>query len=221
MFAIVLSTLLAQAAPAYLASCPAQAGHVTFQAPFIAPDTGVHPTNRRARFFLDVGSDGSVRRASLVETSGDATFDGEAAEAAKNFRFAPPTEGCISTSSVVPEDFDVSLITLARPPVGATGVPMVPTPAPASVVAVCSSTPLAQLKGMGAADTRQAPGTVDIDVGLDANAHVTSAKIAKPSGNAKTDATALALAHDAEYELVIAPGCKPQKTLYQLELTFH
>jgi len=220
MFAIVLSTLLAQAAPAYLASCPAQAGHVTFQAPFIAPDTGVHPTNRRARFFLDVGSDGNVRRAELVESSGDATFDGEAAEAAKNFRFAPPTQGCISTSSVVPEDFDVSLITLAHP-VGANGVSVVPTQAPASVVAVCSSLPLAQLKGIDAADTRQAPGTVDIDVGLDANAHVTSAKIAKPSGNAKTDATALGLAHDAAYELVIAPGCKPAKTVYRLELTFH
>jgi TonB family protein len=122
---------------------------------------------------------------------------------------------------VAPEDFDVALITLARPAVGATGVPMVPTQAPASAVAVCGSTPLAQLKGMGAADTRQAPGTVDIDVGLDANAHVTSAKIAKPSGNPRTDATALALAKDAEYELVLAPGCKPQKTVYPLELTFH
>jgi TonB family protein len=120
---------------------------------------------------------------------------------------------------VAPEDFDVSLITLAHP-VGANGVSVVPTQAPASAVAVCSA-PLAQLTGMGAADTRQAPGTVDIDVGLDANAHVTSAKIAKPSGNPRTDATALALAKDAEYELVLAPGCKPQKTVYPLELTFH
>ncbi|MGA2394777.1 MAG: energy transducer TonB [Candidatus Lustribacter sp.] len=221
MFAIVLSTLLAQAAPAYLASCPAQAGRVTFQAPFIAPDSGVHPTNRRARFFLDVGSDGNVRRAVLVETSGDATFDGEAAEAAKNFRFAPPTQGCISTSSVVPEDFDVSLITLVRPPVGPTGVPQIPANAPASAVAVCSSTPLAQLKGIDAADTRQAPGTVDIDVGLSAAAKVTSAKIAKPSGNPRTDATALALAHDAEFELMLEPGCSARPTVYRLELTFH
>jgi TonB family protein len=220
MFAIVLSTLLAQAAPAYLAACPAQAGHVTFTAPFSAPDTGVHPTNRRARFFLDVGSDGNVRRTVLVESSGDATFDGEAAVAAKAFRFAPPTQGCISTSSVVPEDFDVSLITLVRPVPGATGNPQVPTPAPASAVAVCS-VPLAELKGIDAADTRQAPGTVDIDVGLDASGRVTSAKLAKPSGNAKTDATAVSLAHDAQYALVVPPGCKPQATVYRLELTFH
>jgi TonB family protein len=221
MLAIVLSTLLAQAAPAYLASCPAQAGHVILAAPFVPPDSGVHPTNRRARFFLDVGSDGNVRRAVLVETSGDPTFDGDAAEAAKNFHFAPPTQGCISTSSVVPEDFNVALITLVRPGAGPTGVPQLPASAPASAVAVCSTPPLAQLKGIDAADTRQAPGTVDIDVGLDANAHVTSTKIAKPSGNAKTDATALALAHDAEYELVVAPGCQPAKTVYRLELSFH
>lgn len=220
MFAIALSTLLAQAAPAYLASCPAQAGHVTFQEPFVAPDTGVHPTNRRARFFLDIGSDGNVRRAVLVESSGDPAFDNQAAAAAKLFRFAPPTQGCISTSSVAPEDFDVSLITLARPATVAGAAPAVPTQAPAGAVAVCGA-PLAQLKGIDAADTRQAPGTVDIDVGLDANAHVTSVKLAKPSGIAKTDATALSLAKDATYELVVAPGCKPQATVYRLELTFH
>ena len=56
---------------------------------------------------------------------------------------------------------------------------------------------------------------------MDAAAHVTSVKLAKPSGNAKTDATALSLAHDAAYELVIAPGCKPEKTVYRLELSFH
>lgn len=221
MFAIVLSTLLAQAAPAYLAACPAQAGHVVFQVPFVAPDTGVHPTNRRARFFLDVGSDGNVRRAVLVESSGDATFDNEAAAAARSIRFAPPTQGCISTSSVVPQDYDVSLITLVRPAAGAPGAPQVPTPPPASAVAVCSTAPLAQLKTLDVADTRQAPGTVDIDVSLDANAHVTGVKLAKSSGNAKTDATALALARDAGYELMVAPGCKPARTVYPLELTFH
>ena len=220
MLAIVFSTLLAQAAPAYLASCPAQQGAVLFHPPFTAPDN-VHPTNRRARFFLDLGSDGRIRRVVLVESSGDATFDTDALEAAKNYRFAPPTQGCISTSSVVPEDFDVSLITLARPAPGTTGIPELPTSPPASAVAVCSTTPLAQLTGLGAPDTRQAPGTVDIDLGLDAAAHVTSAKIATSSGNAKTDANALALARDAEFQLMLEPGCSARRTIYRLELTFH
>ena len=212
MLAIALSTLLAQAAPAYLAACPAQEAKVTFTAPVIAPD-GIHPTNRRARFFLDLGSDGRIRHVALVESSGDSAFDSAALNAAENFRFAPPTQGCISTSSVVPEDFNVPLLALARPVPGASGVPGVvtlPSTQPGSAVAICTA-PFVQLKGLDIPDTRQAPATVEVTVALDAAAHVTSAKLAKSSGNAKTDAFAVTSAKDAVYSFLLAPGCPPRR----------
>jgi TonB family protein len=222
MFALLLSTLVAQAAPAYLAACPAQEAKVLFTAPVIAPD-GIHPTNRRARFFLDLGSDGRIRHVTLVETSGDSTFDSAALNAAQNFRFAPPTQGCISTSSVVPEDFNVPLLALARPVPGASGAPGVvtlPSALPASAVAICGA-PSVQLKGLDVPDTRQAPGTVEVAVALDASARVTSVKLAKSSGNAKTDAVAVSSAKDAGYAFLLAAGCPAKATTYQLELTYH
>lgn len=220
MLAFVLSTLLAQAgAPAYLSACPAQPGRVLYQAPVIAPDN-IHPTNRRARYFLDLGSDGRIRRVALVESSGDPAFDAAALDAAKNFRFAPPTQGCISTSSVVPEDFSVPLISLARPVPGSTGPVELPSVKPANEVAICVA-PFVSLSGIDVPDTRQPPGTVALDVGLDASAHVTSAKLAKSSGNAKLDAFAVAAARSAQYAFTLPPGCAPKATTYVLELTFH
>jgi len=220
MFAFVLSALVvAQGAPAYLAACPADPGHLIEKAPVLAPDD-IHPTNRRAAFFLDVGSDGTVRHAALSESSGDGTFDAAALMAAQHFRFAPPTQGCISTSSVVPEEFNVPLLALARPAAGGSGAIVLPSTPPESAVAICT-TPFARLTGLDAPDTRQAPGTVAIDVGLDAAAHVTSVKLAKPSGNAKTDATGIAEARDAQYAFMLPPGCRPKATVYRLELTFH
>jgi TonB family protein len=222
MFALILSTLVAQAAPAYLAACPAQEAKVLFTAPVIAPD-GIHPTNRRARFFLDLGSDGRIRHVGLVESSGDSAFDSAALDAAQHFRFAPPTQGCISTSSVVPEDFNVPLLALARPVPGSSGGPgtmTLPTAPPASAVAICGP-PFVQLKGLDVPDARQPPGTVEVDVALDASAHVTSAKLAKSSGNPKTDAIAVASAKDAGYGFLLAAGCAPKATTYRLELTYH
>ena len=95
MFAFMLATLIAQAGPAYLASCPASDARVLATSTPIVGDN-IHPTNRRARFLLDVGSNGELRRTALIESSGDATFDQAALEAAQRFRFAPPTQGCIS-----------------------------------------------------------------------------------------------------------------------------
>ena len=217
MFAFILATLLAAAGePAYLASCPASDTRVLGTSSPIVPDN-IHPSNRRARLLLDIGSDGELRRAALTESSGDGVFDAAALDAAKRFRFAAPTQGCISTSTVVPEEFNVPLLALARPAGGA-GSPMVLPSTPAE--AICPA-PFVRLTGLDVPDQRQAPGSVDIDVALDAAAHVTSVKLAKPSGNARTDAAATSAARDAQYAFTLPPGCRPQATTYRLELTYH
>jgi hypothetical protein len=46
-------------------------------------------------------------------------------------------------------------------------------------------------------------------------------KLAKPSGNARTDAAGLSAARSAQYAFTLPPGCKPQATTYRLELTYH
>ena len=138
---LVLSHLLvAQATPAYLASCPAEPGRLVTPAIFIPPND-VHATNRRARFFIDLGSDGRVRRAAVVESSGDPHFDG-AAQAAlmSSAKYAPPEQNCISSSSVTMESFNVPLISLVTPaPAGASAPPAIPTSAPAASIAICAA----------------------------------------------------------------------------------
>jgi TonB family protein len=222
MFAFVLASLIAAAGePAYLASCPAaEETRVLATSTPIARDN-IHPTNRRVRLYIDVGSDGRVRHVAMVESSGDAVFDAAALEAAGRFRFAPQTQACISTSTFVPETFDVPLISLARPVPGSTsGALALPSTLPQSAVAICS-TPVVELKGLDIPDSRQAPGTAAVDVGLDAAAHVTSVKLATSSGNAKTDATATEEARGAQYAFTPLPGCQPKPAVYRLELTFH
>lgn len=220
MFAFVLSTLIAAAAePAYLASCPDQQARVISTSEPIAPDN-IHPTNRRVRLLLDLGSDGRLRHAAITESSGDATFDAAAIDAAGRFRFSPPTQGCISASSVVPENFNVPLLTLVRPAPNGSGPPVLPSTQPENAIAICT-TSFVQLTGMDVPDERQTPGTVAIDVALDANAHVTGAKLVSSSGHPKTDAAGVAAAHDAEYAFALPPGCRPKPTTYRLELTFH
>jgi TonB family protein len=219
MFAFFLSTLIAAAGePAYLASCPAEQTRVISTSTPIAPDD-IHPTNRRVRLLLDLGSDGRLRHAGIVESSGDAVFDAAAVDAAGRFRFAPPTQGCISTSSVVPEDFNVPVLALARPNPSGSGPPILPTSAPESQIAICT-TSFVQLTGLDIPDERQTPGTVAIDVGLDAAAHVTSSKLASSSGHAKTDAAGVEAARDAQYAFTLPPGCRPKPTVYRLELTY-
>jgi TonB family protein len=222
MFALLFAPLLAAATagmPAYAAACPERNAQMLAGAMLVPPD-GIHPTNRRARFLLDLGSDGRIRRAALVESSGDAAFDGAALKAAGRIVFAPSSQGCISPSSVVPESFDVPLIVLAHPAANPSGPPVLATAPPAADVTICAA-PFVQLNGIGLPDTRQAPGTVTIDVRLDAAARVIGVQLAKPSGNKTTDATALALARDAEYAFEPQPGCGPKPTTYPLELTFH
>ena len=219
MFAFFLATLVAAAgAPAYLAACPAQETRVLSTSSPVAPDN-IHPTNRRVRFLLDLGSDGRLRHAAMTESSGDAVFDAAALDAVGRFRFAPPAQGCISTSSVVPEEFNVPLLALVKPAPGGSGVPVLPSAAPESAVAICG-TPFVQLTGLDVPDQRQAPGTVAIDVGLNTAAKVTSVKLAHSSGNPKTDAAGTEAARDAQYAFTLPPGCRPQPTTYRLELTY-
>jgi TonB family protein len=213
----VLAGLIAAAGePAYLTSCPASDTRVLATSSPVVGDS-IHPTNRRARLLLDIGSDGELRRAALTESSGDGAFDAAALDAAKRFRFAAPTQGCISTSTVVPEEFNVPLLALARPAGGA-GSPMVLPSATAESICPAS---FVRLTGLDVPDQRQPPGTVDLDVALDAAAHVTGVKLAKPSGNARTDAAGLAAARSAQYAFTLPPSCKPQATTYRLELTYH
>jgi TonB family protein len=219
MLAFVLSSLVAAAAPAYPDSCPQSDARVLVGAVLNPPDS-IHPTNRRARFLLDVGSDGRVRRAAMTESSGDATFDADALAAAKQMTFVPPQEACLSPSSVAPESFDVPLLALARPAPGGSGPPVLPTSAPAADLTICAA-PFVELTGLDVPDKRPAPGTVAIDVRLDASAHVVGAQLAHSGGNAQTDAAALAMARGGEYAFAPQPGCPPKPTTYQLELTYH
>jgi TonB family protein len=222
MLPLVLATLIAAAGePSYLASCPASDTRVLATSAPVVPDN-VRPTNRRARFFLDIGSQGELRRADMTESSGDAVFDAAALDAAKRFRFAPPTQGCISTSTVMAEEFNVPLLALARPAGGAnaSGPAVLPSSQPESAIAICTA-PFVRLTGLDVPDQRQAPGTVQIDVALDATARATAVKLAKSSGNAKTDAAATAAARSGQYAFALPPGCKPQATTYRLELTYH
>ncbi len=152
MFALFLATIVAAGQPVTAAACPASQTRVLLTSEPIAPE-GIHPTNRRVRLLLDVGSEGELRRAAIVESSGDAVFDAATLDAAKRFRFAPQTQGCISTSSVVPEDFNVPLISLVRPVPGSTGPAEIPSMAPAA--AICGA-PFVQLTGLDIPDLRQA-----------------------------------------------------------------
>jgi TonB family protein len=209
MLAFALAHVIAAAADS---ACGADTpAHVTVPAVFSAPDgPNIHTTNRRVRFLIDIGSDGRERRVAMVESSGDVTVDAAGLAAVHNMRFAPPLQNCISTPSVAPESFNVSLITLATPAPGANAAP----------AAICPD-PFVQLTGMDVPEKRQAPGTVAVDVGLSAGAKVTSAVLAHSSGNKATDAVALASAKSAQYQFVTEPGCAPKPTTYRLELTYH
>ena len=148
MFALLFAPLLALAAtPVAAAACPASDARVVSTAALTPPDN-IHPTNRRARFLLDLGSDGRIRRAALVESSGDAAFDAAALATVQKFRFAPPTQGCISTSFTVPESFDVPLLSLVQQPAaGSSALPTLPSAGPAGANAICVA-PFVQLTGL-------------------------------------------------------------------------
>ena len=189
MFAFVLATIVAAAGqPVSAAACPASQTRVLLTSEPIAPDN-IHPTNRRVQLLLDVGSEGELRRSAITESSGDAVFDAAALDAAKRFRFAPHTQDCISTSSVVPEEFNVPLISLVTP--GArrrTGPGDDPDARRRPRVAICGA-PFVQLTGLDVPDLRQAPpGTVARSMSGSMPArNVTSAKLAHPAETQEHD----------------------------------
>jgi TonB family protein len=221
MLALMLSHLLvAQGTPAYLASCPKTPGGLVSPAVWVPPDD-IHATNRRARFFIDLGSDGRVRRAAVVESSGDARFDA-AAQAAimSSAKYAAPSQNCITTSSVTMESFNVPLISLVTPaPANASAPPTIPTSAPAASIAICSSS-FVQLTSIDVPVKKAPPGTVSVDVGLSAAAKVTSVLLAKSSGNKELDYLGTTSARSAGYTFMLPPGCAPKPTTYRLELTY-
>ena len=67
---------------------------------------------------------------------------------------------------------------------------------------------------------REVPGTVLVDVALDAKAHVSAVRLARSSGNRKTDYAATVAARNGRYVTLPQPGCAPSATTYHLELTF-
>jgi TonB family protein len=220
MLALILSHAIAAAnTPAYLASCPVVPGHIIQNAVWIAP-SDVHATNRRARFFVDVGSDGRIRRVALVESSGDTNFDTAAQAAIRTEKFAAPEQNCIATSTTNPQSFDVPLMSLVTPPpAGSSNAPTIPTPPPPAAVAICGA-PFGQITSIDVPMKKAPPGTVGIDVGLNAAAKVTSVQLASSSGNKALDYLATTSARTASYQLITAPGCAPKPIVYRLELTY-
>ena len=217
MLALAFAHLIAAATNGYGACTDVQA-HVLTQAVFSPPDN-VHPTNRHVKFLIDLGSDGRERRVAMIESSGDATFDAAALAAARAMTFAGPTQNCVSTSSVAPQTFDVPLISLATAPPSGSGA-LAEAPTTFHPAAICPA-PFVQLTAMDLPEKREAAGTVAIDVGLSATAHVTSVHLAHSSGNAKTDDAATAAARSASYQFLTGAGCAPKPTIYRLELTYH
>ena len=225
MLALLISPLLVAAAPgvpAYLASCPTVPGSVLQQAAWVPPEI-VRATNRRVRFYVDLGSDGHIRRVAVVESSGDPNFDTAAQAGLRTEKFAPPMQNCIATSSVTSASFNVPLISLVTPPpAGASpssGSLGIPAAQPASAVTICPA-PFVQLTSIDVPATKAPPGTVNVDVGLSAAAGVTSVALATSSGNKSLDALATASAKTATYQFVLPAGCGPKPTTYRLELTY-
>ena len=67
---------------------------------------------------------------------------------------------------------------------------------------------------------RKAPGTVLVDVALDAKARVSAVHLTRSSGNRKTDYAATVAARNGRYLMLPQPGCAQSATTYHLELTF-
>jgi len=200
------------------AACPRESPRVIEESNFtLTPDA--RPTNANVRFALDLGSDGRLRRAVLVESSGDATVDAAAAQALTQFRFAAPTFGCVALSTTWSWywRFPDEALTTATPAASAAPAS---SPAPTASTAPTSCTApfvrLARLRIPG----REQPGTATVDVTLDADARVKAVRLVQPSGHLKTDYAATVAARGGIYIFVRVPGCPSGPTVYRLELTF-
>ncbi|HEY6236806.1 MAG TPA: hypothetical protein VIW69_17025 [Candidatus Elarobacter sp.] len=196
-----------QSVPAPLAGCPRENVRVVEESNFEFPETA-RPTHERVRFLLDLGSDGRIRRTVLAESSGDAAVDAAAEKAVGEFRYAAPTAGCVSTSSVWSQYWRMPAEALASPAPGASSSP-----------AACAA-PFVRPRTFPLPPRREAPGTAFVDVALDASARVTAVHLAQSSGNKQTDYAATVAARQGVYVFERQPGCAPAATTYRLELTF-
>ncbi|MDP9105592.1 MAG: hypothetical protein M3N49_06635 [Candidatus Eremiobacteraeota bacterium] len=212
---LLAAVILAAAAPAPVpvrapaAACPRENVRVIEESNFELPENA-HATHERVRFLLDLGSDGRIRRTTLAESSGDAAVDAAAAKAVGEFRYAAPTAGCVSTSTVWSQYWRMPPEVLASP-VPDAGAPSSPAPCAAPFVRP-QRFPLPPL--------REAPGTAFVDVALDGSARVTAVHLVQSSGNKKTDYAATVAARQGVYVFERQPGCSPTATTYRFELTF-
>ena len=212
--AAFVAVLLAVAAPTpeargATAACPRERGHVIEESQLEVPPDA-RPTNGRMRFLLDLGSDGRIRRIAPVESSGDAAVDAAGTKALAQYRFALPSRGCVTSSSVTARTWVIPPEALASPSPAATA-----SSSPAPCVA-----PFVRPAGFPLPQRREAPGTASVDVGLDASARVTAVHLTHSSGNKKTDYAATVAARNGTYVFERQPGCAPVATTYHLELTF-
>jgi TonB family protein len=154
-----------------------------------------------------------VRRWALTDTSGDPALDAAAGQALAQFRFAAPTLGCVTMSTVIPWSWAF------RPDSVPSGAPASGQPAPTASPVVCGA-PFVAVTRLGLPPRRETPGTATVDVSLSADARVTAVHLATSSGIKKTDYAATIAARRAAYEFVPVNGCRPVATVYRLELTF-
>jgi TonB family protein len=209
--AILLAWIAAGPAPAPSGVCSRENVRVVEESNFVLPDT-VRATHDRVRFLLDIGSDGRVRRMAKVESSGDGALDAAAEKALGEFRFAAPTVNCVSASSVWSQWWSVPPEAIVQPPAASAAAAV----SPGSCVP-----PFVRPVGFPLPAHIAAPGTVAVDVALDATAHVTGVHLAQSSGNTKTDYAATVAARNGRYVFERQPGCAPAATTYRFEITFH
>jgi outer membrane biosynthesis protein TonB len=209
LFAASSTPAPAATVPAAYAGCPRENVRIIEESNFEFPENA-HPTHERVRFLLDLGSDGRIRRTALAESSGDATIDAAAAKAVGEFRYAAPTAGCVSTSTVTSQYWRMPAEALASP---------APDAAASSSPAPCAG-PFVRPRTFPLPYRREAPGTAFVDVVLDASARVTAVHLVQSTGNKKTDYAATIAARQGVYVFERQPGCAPTATTYRLELTF-
>lgn len=202
-----------------VAACPREPPRVIEESNLtLTPEE--RPTNAHVRFALDLGSDGRLRRAVLVESSGDSAIDAAAAQALKQFRFAAPTFGCVSVSANWSWYWRFPDEVLATATPAASAAPA-SSPAPSASTAQASCTaPFVRLAWLPIPSRREQPGTATVDVTLDADARVKAVHLVHPSGHFKTDYAATVAARNGNYIFESIPGCPSGPTVYRLELTF-
>ncbi len=230
MIAVALTATLALAGPrpAPAETCRTAAGRVVSSVAPQFPD-GAHPTRDAVRMLFDMGSDGRVRRVAVGESSGDPAVDLSLADALAQDRFAPPSYRCVTISTGISEVW--KLPPMPSPEAAdavAGGLASSAAPGPSSSAARSSRVanrsacvaPFVRLVRLFPPASREPAGTAQVDVALDARAGVTTVKLARSSGNRRTDYAAAVVARTSQYALLEQSGCPAVPTTYRLELTF-